>query len=215
MTLKTLERTPQRLVLQHEAASGLGLVCIAVGVNFLATTLFIQLQRFYQADATALFLAVAVSWLLAHGLLPKQKRENGSEYWFVVVFGAIPFLGVSLLSIAAVALLGHELRFPPQVTLTFDSRQNQVVLQRRRFFGVSVRRYSLDEIVDATYSIEQVYTGSMTITEVPTLQLVRARRRNGKRFQEFTGVSGSSESMGEAARLISQFVSRQRELQGQ
>ncbi|MBD2259315.1 hypothetical protein [Pseudanabaena sp. FACHB-2040] len=209
MTLKILERTPQRLIIQREQLSSFDLVWLAVCVNFLVTLCFTKMQeRLGHTEPVALFVAVSAGWLLIHCLLAESRQKQQGEYWFAVAFGAIPYLGVLLLSLAAIGLFGYEFRFPPKISLTLDQNENRLTIKSQFLLWFPTTQYPLDEIIGATQGTESIYTGSMSVSVVITLNLIHRRRQDGKLSHKNTGLCGSVEEIQNAVNLINQFSSR-------
>lgn len=181
MTIKIVESTEDRLVIKREElTSDFELVCLALGVNVLVTLCFVAISKNLTSLRHESFpISFAIGWLLVHLLFPGNKRS--ASYALTVILGSIPFLGVALLSLAAISLL----QFPQIASVTFDRGRNLLTIKYSKilFWHLSVQ-YPLNQIVEATLVTKTIFIGtSAGVSSVRVVQLAR-RRQDGKIFRK-------------------------------
>lgn len=183
--MKVLESTKERLVIgREEYTSAFELVWLALWINALITTCFVVISENLPSLRHSPFgISFIIGWLLSHFLFPENKKEKASTYWFVVAFGSIPFLGVSLLPFVAICIFVAELQFPNRISLIFDKDKNLLTIKSKFLLWYPTVRYALDEILGTIVVTNNYYVGSMTMRPVEVVQMTR-RRRDGKILQK-------------------------------
>lgn len=178
MTMKILETTAERLVIQETAVSWnlqpclLPVFCVDLAVT--ACIVFVFAKEFLIQ-----LLVIAIGWLLIHLLVPLSK-EDFRVYCITVILGCCPFLGIVCLTYPVITL---PLTSPMRVTLIFDKNENLLTIQNKFLFSSSTTKYLLSNIIESkpnTKREEYIEHGSYRYNDVPTVQLAIRRERDGK-----------------------------------
>jgi hypothetical protein len=179
-TMKILESTERRLVLEIENDIFCKLVYLSLWVNALVTICFVAISENSPAlRYVFLILFSTVGWLLIYFLLPKKARDN--DYLFEIIFFAIPILGFGVLLMIAVV----SICITPQIaSLTFDKDENLLTIKKVKILSwYPVTQYPLDEIIEVTLGKKYVHTSAMNGVVRPIAWLSR-RRKNGRILQK-------------------------------
>lgn len=173
--MRILESTERRLVIERETLDNFNLLWLPMLVNIAVSVCFFQLStRLNLSLYHSLILSCTIGWLFIHLLFPRNKRS--SSYWWAVIFGAVPFLGCGLLSLAAI----NSLNRPEFVLLTLDRDRNSLVIERPKILlWTFSTRYPLNQIERALVALESDYGSAYGVVQVPTL-LLRVRQENGR-----------------------------------
>jgi hypothetical protein len=177
--LKVLETTPNRIVVK-EVRSTYDARILAV-FNYSATylLLFFALKLWSRLDSENIFLKYYIYDIVRIFLF----------YYFYVI--ALLLFSVTLLS-----MLPFGSWFPTR-TFTFDCKNNLLTIEFHCLFWHHKIEYSLNDIQSIQWISQPVYTGGMTVVNVPFLKLIR-RKQNGKThlipIRHTTGYSGYQET---------------------
>lgn len=184
--MKVLEKTAERLVIQRgDSCDTHDLIWLSLWVNFIVTICFVEISKSSISQVLSPFaLSFAIGALLVYFLFPVNRKQNSFGYWFAVAFGSTPFLGVGLLSFVAFGILVTDLQFPSYFVLTLNKGKDIFTLKSKFLYWYYTIQYPLNELTGATRSTIRIYTGSMTVMDMPALQLDRTRSQDGKRLQK-------------------------------
>jgi hypothetical protein len=184
MTLKVLEKTAERLVIQTGNSFDIPeLLWLALWVNFVVTFCFVEIsKRSILQDFPPFAIAFVIGWLLIHFSFPVDRKENSGSYWFAVACGSFSFFGIVLLFLPTFAIFFQEFILPHNVTLTLDKGKDLFVIKSKVMRWCFTTQHPFNELTGVMKQTISVHTGAMTVVPVPVLQLNWIRSRDGKRL---------------------------------